>query len=61
MKLDLTTLEKIRAEVENMKKPSLTKPARRGVIGTMAINYEYNQALTDLLHYLNTEIVNAKV
>lgn len=35
-----------------LKKPSLTKPARAGIIGTMAINFEYNQALADALSIL---------
>ena len=38
--------------VETLKKPALTKPVRKGVIGTMAINIEYNQALDDTIKAL---------
>ena len=34
--------------IESKKKPTLTDPARPGVIGTMAINYDYNKALSDM-------------
>lgn len=45
-------LSKFKELVESKRKPSLTKPAREGIIGTMAINYEYNQALDDILQEL---------
>lgn len=47
--------ERIIQVAEGMKKPSLTKPAREGVIGTMAINSEYNLALSDLLTKLQAQ------
>ena len=54
MKLDLTTLKKIRAEVERMKaQPIGDRPLSLK-------NQWYNLGLTDLLHYLDTEIGNAK-
>jgi len=30
-----------------MKKPSLTTPSRKGIIGSRAINYDYNQAISE--------------
>lgn len=42
-------LDKVIKIAEWMKKPTLTKPVREGVIGTMSINCEYNQALSDLI------------
>lgn len=57
MTLDLHTLKKIRAKVEGMKK-------RYGIVydgfSSEADLSVYNAALTDLIHYLDTEIANAK-
>lgn len=58
MTLDLHTLEKIRAEVEERAAKYKTRKRMTPFQDTL-FNYASN-VLTDLLHYLDTEITNAK-
>ena len=50
------TKGKVLEKAEKMRKPTLTKPAREGMIGTMAINHDYNKALSDLTEVIKKEI-----
>lgn len=48
-------LEEVEGEIEGMKKPSLTKSPKHGVIGTLAINYEWNEAIKAVLQILKSK------
>lgn len=45
---------------KGMMKPTLTKPAREGIIGTMSINNEYNKAIQEDITYLTEQIEKCK-
>ncbi len=53
--------EDMLGEIDSMKKPELTKPAREGIIGAMAINFQYNEALSDLRLSLQSKIKEWKL